>query len=181
MDNSNQRYKQLTSYTIEVLSFSIDYLHSYTKSQPSDLCQGKDLIAIICLTGNGDTGKTTSLLKLAGILDTQIDSKLMHDKWLLITYNGKSILIATAGDTKEIVERNCTLCSFIKPDIFVTAIRTPGERMATLNFFSSKIKEPFQYFKVAKKDIGKNRKGEEYENESLSTAEKLKHLINEFC
>lgn len=80
------------------------------------------------LYGPHDSGKTTSLNHLIGLLDpNQQDWPQGEDRRVLINYRGKNIVVTTFGDNAEDIDRNLGYVAEQSYDIFVTAARTRGE------------------------------------------------------
>lgn len=79
------------------------------------------------LYGPHDSGKTTSLNHLIGLLDpNQKDWPQGEDRRVRINYQGKNIVVTTFGDRAEDIDRNLDYVAEQSCDIFVTAARTRG-------------------------------------------------------
>lgn len=80
------------------------------------------------LYGPHDSGKTTSLNHLIGLLDpNQQDWPQGEDRRVLINYRGKNIVVTTFGDNAADIDHNLGYVAEQSCDIFVTAARTRGE------------------------------------------------------
>lgn len=80
------------------------------------------------LYGPHDSGKTTSLNHLIGLLDpNQQDWPQGEDRRVLINYRGKNIVVTTFGDRAKDIRDNLEFVKEQRFDIFVTAARTRGE------------------------------------------------------
>ncbi len=80
------------------------------------------------LYGPHDSGKTTSLNHLIGLLDpSQKDWPQGEDRRVLINYRDKNIVVTTFGDNAEDIDHNLDYVAEQSCDIFVTAARTRGE------------------------------------------------------
>lgn len=93
---------------------------------------------IITLWGPQDTGKTTTLRKLAqeflGLIEEEGDIQIAFP------YKGKRIVISTAGDDRDTVEEGAYLLKTLEADILVTATRTKGGSVDELEKFEGKIR-----------------------------------------
>lgn len=77
------------------------------------------------LYGPHDSGKTTSLNHLIGLLDpSQQDWPQGEDRRVLINYRGKNIVVTTFGDRAADIDGNLDYVAEQSYDIFVTAART---------------------------------------------------------
>lgn len=93
---------------------------------------------IIALCGVANTGKTHTLNMLIRLLKPQIESpgKLCEDRQTCIVYNGYQIAITTSGDDRIEVERNIQFCKDKGCNILITATRTKGGSIESLDKFS---------------------------------------------
>lgn len=92
---------------------------------------------IIALWGAQDTGKTTTLRKLAQEFLSLIEEE--GDIQIAFPYKGKRIVISTAGDDRDTVEEGAYLLKALKADILVTATRTKGCSVDELEKFEREI------------------------------------------
>ena len=76
---------------------------------------------IIVLWGPQDTGKTTTLRKLAQEFLSLIEEE--GDTQIAFLYKGKRIVTSTAGDDRDTVEEGADLLKALEADILVTATR----------------------------------------------------------
>ncbi|WP_455263457.1 hypothetical protein [Porphyromonas sp.] len=82
----------------------------------------KEKKAIIALWGPQNTGKTTTLRKLA--LEFLDSPEVEEDIQIAFHYKGKRIVISTAGDDGVTVKEGADLFKALKADILVTATRS---------------------------------------------------------
>ena len=87
---------------------------------------------IIALYGPENTGKTTTLNLLIGLLG---GPERTEDRRLRLTYGRKRIAIATYGDDKKQLDRNINFFKEESCDIYVTATRTEGGSVDALEAF----------------------------------------------
>lgn len=81
----------------------------------------KEKKVILALWGAKNTGKTTTLHKLALEFLKLLEEK--DDIQIAFRYKDKKIVISTAGDDKKVVKESIDLSKLMQADILVTAIR----------------------------------------------------------
>lgn len=89
---------------------------------------------IIILSGKAKSGKTTTLLSVieqlkkiaTKITDKRPNRKNARDRTVIIEINGMIIIIITAGDTLEVIEKEFERVAPLACDILICATRTNG-------------------------------------------------------
>ena len=97
---------------------------------------------IIGLYGHGQCGKSATLNELKELLRVagKSISKQLHrysESPETFEYKGQVICVAPAGDTREIVEANCRYFKQKGCDMAITATRTKGGSVDSLNEFAN--------------------------------------------
>ena len=84
---------------------------------------------IIVLYRRANTGKTTTLNYLIGLLDKSKEEmqSLTKDRRVTISYGNKSIAVTTQGDNKYEIEENIKFFEKEDCDILITATRSRGQ------------------------------------------------------
>ena len=84
---------------------------------------------IIVLYRRANTGKTTTLNYLIGLLDKSKEEmqSLTEDRRVVISYDNKSIAVTTQGDNENEINRNIKFFEKEDCDILVTATRSKGQ------------------------------------------------------
>ena len=85
---------------------------------------GKEKKVIIALYGDPNTGKTTTLRKLALKFVDSLEKE--GDIQIAFRYKGRKIVISTAGDSESEVQASTDLFGMLDADILVTATRKIG-------------------------------------------------------
>ena len=91
---------------------------------------------IIALWGRADIGKTTTLNYLIRLLDKSKEEEerpLNKDRRVVISYGNKKIAVTTLGDNIEEIDINIDFFEKNDCDILVTATRTRGKTVDTIN------------------------------------------------
>ena len=92
------------------------------------------------LYGPHDSGKTTSLNHLIGLLDpSQKDWPQGKDRRVLVDYQDKRILVITDGDPEVDMEAKLKFADQQRFDIFVTAARTRRETRSRIREYAQKL------------------------------------------
>nr|WP_314661307.1 hypothetical protein [uncultured Porphyromonas sp.] len=95
---------------------------------------------VIMLYGPHDSGKTTSLNHLIGLLDpSQKDWPQGKDRRVLVDYQDKRILVITDGDPEVDMEAKLKFADQQRFDIFVTAARTRGNTRREIRDYAQKL------------------------------------------
>lgn len=84
---------------------------------------------IIVLYRRANTGKTTTLNYLIGLLDKSKEEmqSLTKDRRVTISYGNKSIAVTTQGDNENEINKNIKFFEKEDCDILVTATRSKGQ------------------------------------------------------
>ena len=91
------------------------------------------------LYGPHDSGKTTSLNHLIGLLDPhQQDWPHGKDREVLVAYQGTRVAVTTKGDGLKEVKGNLKFAEETGCDILVTAARTRGATRKKIRDYASK-------------------------------------------
>lgn len=91
------------------------------------------------LYGRQNSGKTTSLNHLIGLLDpSQKNESQGKDREVLVDYQGVRVAVTTKGDGLEEIEGNLKFAEKTGCDILVTAARTRGETRGRIQDYASK-------------------------------------------
>ncbi|WP_456105072.1 hypothetical protein [Prevotella sp.] len=96
---------------------------------------------IIVLYRRANTGKTTTLNYLIGLLDKSKEEmqSLTKDRRVTISYGNKSIAVTTQGDNKYEIEENIKFFENEDCDILVTATRSRGQTTDGIYEYHKKI------------------------------------------
>lgn len=88
---------------------------------------------VIVLQGVYNSGKTTTLNLLIQLLQgVEAPSPLTKDRRVLISYQGKTVYVATPGDLEEVTEESVRHFQEEDYDILVTAARSRGKTHAPI-------------------------------------------------
>ena len=90
---------------------------------------------IIALYGTGSTGKTSTLNCLIGLLDPLLEkepSKWGKDRREILQCQEKIVIVTTPGDNYNEIKENIEFFQKEKGDILITATRTRGYTVTTL-------------------------------------------------
>lgn len=91
------------------------------------------------LYGRRNSGKTTSLNHLIGLLDpSQNNWPQGKDREVLVDYQGVRVAVTTKGDGLDEIEGNLRFAEETGCDILVTAARTRGETRGEIQDYASK-------------------------------------------
>ncbi len=96
---------------------------------------------IIGLYRRANTGKTTTLNYLIGLLDKSKEEmqSLTKDRRVAISYGNKSIAVTTQGDNKYEIEENIKFFEKEDCDILVTATRSRGQTTDAIDKYHKEI------------------------------------------
>lgn len=90
---------------------------------------------IIALYGTGSTGKTSTLNCLIGLLDPLLEkepSEWGKDRRKKLKYHEKKVIVTTPGDNYNEIKENIEFFKKHEGDILITATRTKGYTVTTL-------------------------------------------------
>ena len=96
---------------------------------------------IIALYGRGGIGKTTTLNCLIGLLDPLLKkepSEWRKDRRKKLKYQEKKVIVATPGDNYNEIKENIDFFKKEKGDILITATRTSGYTVTTLEEYAKR-------------------------------------------
>lgn len=94
---------------------------------------------IIALYGTGSTGKTSTLNCLIGLLDPLLEkepSEWGKDRREKLKYQEKKVIVTTPGDNYNEIKENIDFFQKEKGDILITATRTRGYTVTTLEKYA---------------------------------------------
>lgn len=96
---------------------------------------------IIALYGRGGIGKTSTLNCLIGLLDPLLKkepSEWRKDRRKKLKYQEKKVIVATPGDNYNEIKENIDFFKKEKGDILITATRTSGYTVTTLEEYAKR-------------------------------------------
>lgn len=141
--------------------------------------QNKKTISIIALTGSSKQGKSSTLRLLITSL-TRINLK-HKDLRILFTYQNRTILVCTMGDSRKLVEQNCLLAELFQPDIFVCAVNYNDGATQAFDYFCQKYyKQTFVQLRISKNEYNSKHNNSTLSPDQInqSAASVLQQIIN---
>lgn len=141
--------------------------------------QNKKTISIIALTGSSKQGKSSTLRQLITSL-TRINLK-HKDLRILFTYQNRTILVCTMGDSRKLVEQNCLLAELFQPDIFVCAVNYNDGATQAFDYFCQKYyKQTFVQLRISKNEYNSKHNNSTLSPDQInqSAASVLQQIIN---
>lgn len=141
--------------------------------------QNKKTISIIALTGSSKQGKSRTLRLLITSLTGLTGSN--KDLRILFTYQNRTILVCTMGDSRKLVEQNCLLAELFQPDIFVCAVNYNDGATQAFNYFCQKYyKQTFVQLRISKNEYNSKHNNNTLSQHQInqSAASVLQQIIN---
>ncbi|QUB43204.1 GTPase [Porphyromonas sp. oral taxon 275] len=129
---------------------------------------------VIVLQGVYNSGKTTTLNLLIQLLQgVEAPSPLTKDRRVLISYQGKTVYVATPGDLEEVTEESVRHFQEKDYDILVTAARSRGKTHAPIKKYV--LEHSVQVVWVEKRRVKERR-----DEVNRAQAQELKDRIDAF-
>lgn len=131
---------------------------------------------VVGLYGKANIGKTQTLKSLINLFYKENDEtgNLVEivpyiDVYRVIEYHDTKICIATGGDNKHIIDENCMNFHNNVFDIAITAARSKGETLSTINDFAEAEEADLKLFEKA----SSYNIGEKYEKIIIKNTAKI--------
>lgn len=143
--------------------------------------QNKKTISIIALTGSSKQGKSSTLRLLITSLTGSNPFGKHKDLRILFTYQNRTILVCTMGDSRKLVEQNCLLAELFQPDIFVCAVNYNDGATQAFNYFCQKYyKQTFVQLRISKNEYNSKHNNSTLSPHQIdqSAASVLQQIIN---